>query len=232
MNTLNSHEIIGPNEIKDLSSLINLSNFWGRSWRLGFQGRKRLSSPPAVSTTTDDLLRSSEILHSKTHLPNAKFLSLLLDFIHSSASTVRFPMGIVKLAIDHFDLFQKLYPQLVLDQNTDLLIGSIMRSIQDDHDVLVQVSDGSFYVVSFEASLSSLTKMVSDLNKTLHGLTIPYPPGQVCSDVNVSAGIALFTQVDGVDSGEDFLLLSAQALEKSLMTGKVEVLIGPRTQQE
>ncbi len=198
---------------------------WGRSRRnLGAVDRGRLVLP-VVDPAGDPESKDADLVTADRGLPNRCFLERLLAACLRPDCAVRYPLALTRIGLENYAFFKKLYTTGERRQCIDFLLGGLERTITPDEDLVVQRSEEQFYVLSLEASISSATKMMDDLRKALEGLTIPYPRGQVFSEVSLDVGVAIFNHPDGIRRPDTFIELADHAYCLSAGTGRTRVLV-------
>ena len=167
----------------------------------------------------------ADLVTADRGLPNRHFLEHLLNACLCSDCAGWFPIALTRVSLKKYSLFKQLYTSEECRQCIDLVVGGVERNIRGEGDLLVQISEEQFYILSFCTSISTVTKMVDDLRKSLLGLTIPYPRRQVSSEVNLEAGIAFFNHMEGVPSHDTFIELADRTCCAGSENGRAQVLV-------
>ncbi len=167
------------------------------------------------------------LLNPRTRLPNFNFLAGLMEICHSESCASRYPIALTQIELEGYSTFEQIYSSLDLERTDDLVIKTIRRSFKPEQNLLIQGDSGIFVVVSFETSLSEVTRSADEIRKALTGLTIPYPHGMVSSKVIASIGIAFVEYCSVLESWRDFLVMADRAQKKNLHTGRLEILSLP-----
>jgi len=137
-----------------------------------------------------------------------------------------FPFSITIIEIKNFSSILRIFGKELVEKLTNLLNDCIYRSINIDSDSIYFSHDGSYIIVSFKKSMNLVVKMADDFLKKTSGLTIPYPKTHVYSDISVNIGIAYFTELNSNINSEIIFNTALEALEKSKLTNKTEIISG------
>lgn len=188
-----------------VDTLLSFSGYWSRSWK------EHVYQAPTLgcrSMYRKHVAQASVLLCPQSGLPNRQFLNLLLETCFCKDCATVFPFSLTRLEIRNYERIANSFSRLDIDKNIDFIVGCLNRRIDTSCDVLIRGSSSSFYIVSFNVSVSRITWIVDDIHKSLMGLTIPYPKGKNYVDVELDAGIALFKHINAVSDWEKWIELA------------------------
>lgn len=208
--------------LETLNVLLDLSGYWTLCSKHQEDRARRVTCRSRFLEQVD---LTANLLSPRTKLPNSNFLAQLLAACCCKDCRTCFPISLATIEISDYGSVVARFTSVEIERSMNLVIGILKRQIDESCDILIQDSESRFYLISFHSSVSRIAKLMHDVRKSLHGLTVPYPKSNRYADILIDSGIALFQKQSAVDECSDWVQLADSACAWGRETGKTQIAV-------